>query len=39
LRTGGGQFPLRMGQDLFKMPRHLYSLLTGTAASSPPADG
>src|SRR5689334_7466461 len=22
LRTGGGQFPLCMGQDFFKMPRH-----------------
>jgi hypothetical protein len=22
LRTGGGQFPLRMGQDFFEMPRH-----------------
>ena len=38
LRTGGGQFPFRMGQDFFEMSRHLCNLGAGAQASKSEAE-
>jgi len=38
LRTGDGQFPLRMGQDFFEMPRHLYNVTQATLPATIPTD-